>query len=320
MALIETPHYNITENSNNSQERQDQQKQENLDFIPVLHVKDVYKSFDYKNNKNNRSCVTTTHDRLDGEQQQQLNSSRGLRASSYEVLNGVNLKIKEGEFVTIVGPSGCGKSTLLNIIAGLDRPDSGSVIIRGAVASNDTALTKRIMIFQEGALFPWLNVQDNVEFGLNIAKMPKEKSGQVADKCIEMVGLSKFSESFVHQLSGGMKQRVAIARALAIEPEVLLMDEPFAALDVQTRNLLHEELVGIHKTTCKTILFVTHNINEAILLGDRVIILSSVLKNIKKEFRIDLPQPRDPESPELYEIKKQILREFEGDLQIAKRG
>ncbi|HKG70375.1 MAG TPA: ABC transporter ATP-binding protein [Nitrososphaeraceae archaeon] len=320
MALIETPHYNITESSNNSQERQDQQKQENLDFIPVLHVKDVYKSFDYKNNKNNRSCVTTTHDRLDGEQQQQLNSSRGLRASSYEVLNGVNLKIKEGEFVTIVGPSGCGKSTLLNIIAGLDRPDSGSVIIRGAVASNDTALTKRIMIFQEGALFPWLNVQDNVEFGLNIAKMPKEKSGQVADKYIEMVGLSKFSESFVHQLSGGMKQRVAIARALAIEPEVLLMDEPFAALDVQTRNLLHEELVGIHKTTGKTILFVTHNINEAILLGDRVIILSSVLKNIKKEFRIDLPQPRDPESPELYEIKKQILREFEGDLQIAKRG
>jgi NitT/TauT family transport system ATP-binding protein len=320
MALIETPHYNITENSNNSQERQDQQKQENRDFIPVLHVKDVYKSFDYKNNKNNRSCVTTTHDRLDGEQQQQLNSSRGLRASSYEVLNGVNLKIKEGEFVTIVGPSGCGKSTLLNIIAGLDRPDSGSVIIRRAVASNDTALTKRIMIFQEGALFPWLNVQDNVEFGLNIAKMPKEKSGQVADKYIEMVGLSKFSESFVHQLSGGMKQRVAIARALAIEPEVLLMDEPFAALDVQTRNLLHEELVGIHKTTGKTILFVTHNINEAILLGDRVIILSSVLKNIKKEFRIDLPQPRDPESPELYEIKKQILREFEGDLQIAKRG
>jgi NitT/TauT family transport system ATP-binding protein len=243
-----------------------------------------------------------------------------LRASSYEVLNGVNLKIKEGEFVTIVGPSGCGKSTLLNIIAGLDRPDSGSVIIRGAVASNDTALTKRIMIFQEGALFPWLTVQDNVEFGLNIAKMPKEKSGQVADKYIEMVGLSKFSESFLHQLSGGMKQRVAIARALVIEPEVLLMDEPFAALDVQTRNLLHEELVGIHKTTGKTILFVTHNINEAILLGDRVIILSSVLKNIKKEFRIDLPQPRDPESPELYEIKKQILREFEGDLQIAKRG
>ena len=240
-------------------------------------------------------------------------------SSSYEVLNGIDLKINEGEFVTIVGPSGCGKSTLLNIIAGLDRPDLGSVLIRGATASSNTMSTKRIMIFQEGALFPWLNVQDNVEFGLKIAKVPKEKRGQVADRYIEMVGLSKFAESFVYQLSGGMKQRVAIARALALEPEVLLMDEPFAALDVQTRDLLHEELVGIHKTTGKTILFVTHNINEAILLGDRVIVLSSVLKNIKKEFRIDMPRPRDPETPELYEIKKQILKEFEGDLQIAKR-
>jgi len=175
------------------------------------------------------------------------------------------------------------------------------------------------MIFQEGALFPWLNVQDNVEFGLKIAKMPKEMSRQVANKYIEMVGLSKFSEAFAYQLSGGMKQRVAIARALAMEPEVLLMDEPFAALDVQTRDLLHEELVGIHKTTGKTVLFVTHNINEAILLGDRIIVLSSVLKDIKKEFLIEIPRPRDPESPELYEIKKQILREFEGDLQIAKR-
>jgi NitT/TauT family transport system ATP-binding protein len=321
MALVQTPPYNITENSNNPKELQDQQKLENLDFIPVVHVKDVYKSFDYTNNKNNNGGgITATYDRLSGEQQQQLNSRSSLRtSSSYEVLNGVDLKIKEGEFVTIVGPSGCGKSTLLNIIAGLDRPDSGSVLIRGDVASSNTLSTKRIMIFQEGALFPWLNVQDNVEFGLKVAKVPKEKSRQVADRYIEMVGLSKFSESFVYQLSGGMKQRVAIARALAIEPEVLLMDEPFAALDVQTRDLLHEELVGIHKTTGKTILFVTHNINEAIVLGDRVIVLSSVLKNIKKEFQIDIPRPRDPETPELYEIKKQILREFEGDLQIAKR-
>ena len=319
MALIETLNHNIIKNSNNSQERKDQQKQESLDFIPVVHIKDVYKSFDYTNNKNNNSgSITTTYDRLSGEQQQ-LNSRSNLRASSYEVLNGVDLKIREEEFVTIVGPSGCGKSTLLNIIAGLDRPDSGSVLIRGAVANSNTMSTKRIMIFQEGALFPWLNVQDNVEFGLKIAKVPKEKRRQVADRYIEMVGLSKFAESFVYQLSGGMKQRVAIARALALEPEVLLMDEPFASLDVQTRDLLHEELVGIHKTTGKTILFVTHNINEAILLGDRVIVLSSVLKNIKKEFRIDMPRPRDPETPELYEIKKQILKEFEGDLQIAKR-
>lgn len=320
MALTEIPHYNIIENSNNTQERQNQQKQESLDFIPIVHVKDVYKSFDYKNNKNNNSSSNTaTYDRLSGEQQQ-LGSRNSLRASSsYEVLKEVDLEVKEGEFVTIVGPSGCGKSTLLSIIAGLDRPDSGSILIRGAISIGNTLSTKRIMIFQEGALFPWLNVQENVEFGLKIAKMPKEKSCQLADKYIEMVGLSKFSESFVYQLSGGMKQRVAIARALALEAEVLLMDEPFAALDVQTRDLLHEELVSIHKTTGKTILFVTHNINEAILLGDRVIVLSSVLKNIKKEFRIDIPRPRDPETPELYEIKKQIIREFEGDLQIAKR-
>ena len=323
MALIETSYANITNNSNNNvQEQQEQQEQENLGFIPVVHLKNVYKSFDYKNNKNNSSSIATTSDHLSEQQkqQQQLNSTRSVRvSSSHEVLNGVDLKIKEGEFVTIVGPSGCGKSTLLNIIAGLDRPDSGSVLIRGHVASSNTSSTKRIMIFQEGALFPWLNVQDNVEFGLKVAKMPKEMSRRVANKYIEMVGLSKFSECFPYQLSGGMKQRVAIARALAMEPEVLLMDEPFAALDVQTRDLLHEELVGIHKATGKTILFVTHNINEAILLGDRIIVLSSVLKDIKKEFLIEIPRPRDPESPELYEIKKQILREFEGDLQIAKR-
>ena len=318
MALIQTSYTNNTKNSNSQQEPQEQKKQESFDFIPFVHVKDIYKSFDYKNNN---SSSRTTNDNHVSRQQQQLlkNHRKTLRTSSHEVLNGIDLKIREGEFVTIVGPSGCGKSTLLNIIAGLDRPDSGNVLVREAVASNNASSTKRIMIFQEGALFPWLNVQDNVEFGLKIAKMPKETSRQVADKYIDMVRLSKFSESFVYQLSGGMKQRVAVARALAMEPEVLLMDEPFAALDIQTRDLLHEELVGIHKATGKTILFVTHNINEAILLGDRVIVLSSVLKDIKKEFRIDIPRPRDPENPELYEIKKQILREFEGDLQIAKR-
>jgi NitT/TauT family transport system ATP-binding protein len=323
MALIESPYHKVSQNNNNSTELQDQQKQESAYSIPVVHVKNVYKSFDYKNNKNKiNDSNTITKDHISDEQQQ-LNSRSNLRTSlsSYQVLNGVDLKIKEGEFVTIVGPSGCGKSTLLNIIAGLDRPNLGSVLIRGTAASdNNPSSTKRIMIFQEAALFPWLNVQDNVEFGLKIAKIPKEKRRQVADRYIEMVGLSKFSESFVYQLSGGMKQRVAIARALALEPEVLLMDEPFAALDVQTRDLLHEELVGIHKTTGKTILFVTHNINEAILLGDRVIVLSSMLKNIKKEFPIDIPRPRDPETPGLNEIKTQILREFEGDLQIAKRA
>ncbi|HEX2169853.1 MAG TPA: ABC transporter ATP-binding protein [Nitrososphaera sp.] len=320
MALIETSSYTNKINSSD-QELREQQREETVDFIPALHVKEIYKSFDYKNNKNKGSSKIANYDRISRKQQQLLtNSTSSLRTFTHDVLNGVDLRIREGEFVTIVGPSGCGKSTLLNIIAGLDRPDSGSLLVRGAAEdSNKTSSTHRIMIFQESALFPWLNVQENVEFGLKIAKVHKDRRQQVAGKYIEMVGLSKFSESLVYQLSGGMKQRVAIARALAMEPEVLLMDEPFAALDVQTRDLLYDELVGIHKTTGKTILFVTHNINEAVLLGDRVIILSLVLKNIKKEFLIDLPRPRDPESPELYEIKKQILKEFEGDLQIAKR-
>jgi NitT/TauT family transport system ATP-binding protein len=176
------------------------------------------------------------------------------------------------------------------------------------------------MVFQEGALFPWLTVRENVEFGLKIERKSPGARDMIASKYIEMVGLTKFSNSFIHQLSGGMKQRVAIARALAMEPEILLMDEPFAALDVQTRDLLHEELVGIHKATGVTILFVTHNIDEAILLGDRVIVLSSAQKNIRKEFVVGIQRPRDPDSPELHEIKRQILTEFEGDLLVARNA
>ena len=268
MAVIETSSYTNKINNNSNQEQREQQREETLDLIPVLHVKDVCKSFDYKNNKNNGSSKIANYGHISRKQQQlSSNSTSNLRTFTHDVLNRVDLRIRKGEFVTIVGPSGCGKSTLLNIIAGLDRPDSGSLLVRGAAEdSNKASSTNRIMIFQESALFPWLNVQENVEFGLKIAKVHKERRQQVADKYIEMVGLSKFSESLVYQLSGGMKQRVAIARALAMEPEVLLMDEPFAALDLQTRYLLHDELVGIHKTTGKTILFVTHNINEAILL------------------------------------------------------
>jgi NitT/TauT family transport system ATP-binding protein len=270
---------------------------------PILHINDVYKSFDFGSNDRSSQSGGIA------------NNNKARLQSTHQVLAGLEMKINEGEFVTIVGSSGCGKSTLLNIIAGLDRPDCGSVLVRG---SNNISSTKRIVIFQEGALFPWLSVQENVEFGLRIANVPNEQRRQIACKYIELVGLSKFSESFVYQLSGGMKQRVAIARALAMEPEILLMDEPFAALDVQTTDLLHEELVGIHKTTRKTIIFVTHNINEAILLGDRVIVLSAALRNIKKEFVIDLPRPRDFETPELYEIKRQILSELESDLKDAK--
>lgn len=268
--------------------------------VPILQLRSICKSFILKHDNSL--------------------SRKGVGAASestHAVLNDIDLHVNKGEFVTIVGPSGCGKSTLLNIVAGLEKPDSGDVVVKGG---ESISATKRIMIFQEGALFPWLTVRENVEFGLKIANEPAADRHRIATKYIELVGLTKFSNSYVHQLSGGMKQRVAIARALAMEPEVLLMDEPFAALDVQTRDLLQEELVGIHRTTGVTILFVTHNINEAILLGDRVIVLSSTMKNIRKAFIIDTQRPRDPESPELHEIKRLILTEFEEDLRIAKRA
>jgi NitT/TauT family transport system ATP-binding protein len=258
----------------------------------VLELRDVRKGFEY-NGK--------THDGI----------------SHHQVLNGINLQVKKGEFVTVVGPSGCGKSTLLNIISGLDRPDSGVVHVNrnGQVKSTGNGV---IVIFQEGALFPWLSVQDNIEFGLKMANVEKSKRAEVAKRFIEMVGLSRFAESYVYQLSGGMKQRVAIARALAIDPDVLLMDEPFAALDVQTRELMYDELLAIHKTTGKTIIFVTHNIQEALLLGDRVIVLSPLVRNIKREFTIELPRPRLADAPELQVIKRQILKEFEEDFRHAK--
>lgn len=255
----------------------------------MLQVRDVSKAFHYSSNN----------------------------SKSHAVLDRVSIDIKDGEFVTIVGPSGCGKSTLLNIIAGLDSPDSGSISIRGE--RKTMTGPDRIVIFQEGALFPWLTVAENVEFGLRLAGIPKDMRRQEAGRFLEMVRLSGFAGSYIHQLSGGMKQRVAIARALAMNPGVLLMDEPFAALDVQTRDMLHNELLQIHGATGKTILFVTHNINEALLLGSRVVVLSPSLGGIKREFTIDAPRPRDIDSPEIIAVKRQILKEMKEDFQHARR-
>jgi NitT/TauT family transport system ATP-binding protein len=231
--------------------------------------------------------------------------------NKHVVLNNVNIGVKDGEFVTIVGPSGCGKSTLLNIVAGIDRTHSGEITIYGQ--STDSITTdvdrNRIMIFQEAALFPWLTVRENVEFGLKIANVSKDKRNEIAMHYIEMVQLSDFADAYIHQLSGGMKQRVAIARALALNPKILLMDEPFAALDVRTRQLLQEQLLQIHQSTKKTILFVTHNITEAVALGDRVILMSPNHENIKKEFRINLRHPRQLNHPIVDAITKEILQE-----------
>lgn len=243
----------------------------------------------------------------------------------YTVLNNLSIDIKDGEFVTIVGPSGCGKSTLLNIIAGIDREYSrGEILFNGLQSDHITSTTHinqdKIIIFQEAALFPWLTVLENVEFGLRVAKVSKDKRNKIAMYYIEMVQLSNFANAYVHQLSGGMKQRVAIARALALNPKILLMDEPFASLDVHTRQMLRLQLLQIHQTTKKTVLFVTHDIKEAVALGDRVILLSPKYANIKREFSINLPHPRQLDHPIVDSITKEILqesKEFEENSEIG---
>ncbi len=192
------------------------------------------------------------------------------------VIDNVSFTVKEGEFVTIIGPSGCGKSTLLNIVAGLEPYDSGDIVVRGHRIGG--AGPDIVMVFQEDSLFPWLTVQGNVEFGLKQKGLSKAERKRVASEYIELVDLEHFADARVHQLSGGMKQRVAIARALAMNPRILLMDEPFGALDARTRQILQNEIQKIHEKTKKTILFVTHDVREAVSLGDRVIRLYSAAR------------------------------------------
>jgi sulfonate transport system ATP-binding protein len=224
------------------------------------------------------------------------------------IFDGMDLEIREGEFVTIIGKSGCGKSTLLNIVAGLDKSFSGEVIIEGKPVKSTSQ--DRIVIFQENALFPWLNVVQNIEFSLRQAGIRKERRRDLAMNYLNMTGLSDFADANVHELSGGMKQRVAIARALSLDPKFLLMDEPFAALDIHTRQSLCSELLRIHDETKKTILFVTHNIDEAVLLGDRVIILSHSAGRIRKEFVVNIPRPRDLHHAAVRNIVSEVLDEL----------
>ena len=225
-----------------------------------------------------------------------------------KTLDGINLNVNDGEFVCIVGTSGCGKSTFLRTIAGLEQPDSGEILLDGQPLS-DTG-PDRIMVFQEGALFPWLNVQDNVEYGLKVAGIPKEKRNEISHRYLDMMQLTQFATSFTYQLSTGMKQRVAIARALVMEPDVLLMDEPFAALDPQTRDLLLVEMQLIWQKTKKTIIFVTHNVAEAVVLGTRVLVFSHRPAKIKKEVEIDYQRPRLTDDENLLPYQKKILAEL----------
>ncbi len=232
--------------------------------------------------------------------------------NSVLALDGINLDVQEGDFLCIVGPSGCGKSTFLNIVAGLEKPDSGEILLNGKPIS--TPGPDRTMIFQEGALFPWLKVIDNVEFGLKMAGIPKEERRQISQRYLDMMQLTKFAESYTYQLSTGMKQRVAIARALAMDPEILLMDEPFAALDSQTRDLLLVELQLIWERTKKTIIFVTHNISESVILGNRVVVFKNRPSKIKKEIYIDYRRPRLMEDENLQKYYHQILDELKNEV------
>ena len=224
-------------------------------------------------------------------------------------LQDIDLDVIDGEFVCVLGPSGCGKTTLLRIIAGLEPKSSGSMVLKGKEIEGPGP--DRGMVFQEFALFPWRSVRRNVEFGLEIKKMPPEMRKETSQKYIDLVGLKGFEDTHPNQLSGGMKQRVGIARALANEPSILLMDEPFGALDAQTRNQMQKELLRIWSETRKTIVFITHSVDEAVFLADRVVVLTSRPGRIKTVHKIDLPRPRNRASQEFIKLRRDILDELE---------
>jgi NitT/TauT family transport system ATP-binding protein len=227
-------------------------------------------------------------------------------------LKNINLQVKAGEFLCIVGPSGCGKSTLLHLIAGLHQQTSGQVHVDNAPVQGPG--TDRILIFQDLGLFPWLTVSQNVEFGMRMKGISKKERRAKVKDYLRLVHLQQFAESYTHQLSGGMRQRVALARALATEPDVLLMDEPFAALDAQTRDLLHDELERIWAEGRRTIVFVTHNVREAVRLGDRVVLMTFRPGQIKQEYKIDLDRPRHLEDVPVAASAREILNDLREEI------
>jgi NitT/TauT family transport system ATP-binding protein len=232
-------------------------------------------------------------------------------------LHGFDIDVQESEFLSIVGPSGCGKSTFLNVVLGLIKPDSGDLRIRGKPIAGPG--TDRAMVFQEFGLLPWRTVLHNIELGLELKGVPVATRRSICRGFIDMVGLAGFEGHYPHELSGGMKQRVGLARALATDPDVLLMDEPFAALDAQTRDLMQVELLRIWQEARKTVLFVTHQIDEAIYLSDRVMVMTKRPGHAKKIFAIDLPRPRDYEmrvTPEFNDLKLEIWHALKDEITV----
>ena len=232
-----------------------------------------------------------------------------------EALAPVDLAIPGGEFVCMIGASGCGKSTLLRIIAGFEEPTTGEVAIDGKPVTGPGS--DRGMVFQDYALFPWMTVRQNISFGPRQRHLPREEIDRTTDEFVRMVGLERFADRYPNQLSGGMKQRVAIARVLANNANILLMDEPFGALDALTREQLQNELLQIWKRTSVTTIFVTHSVEEAVLLADRVLVMSAGPGKIDSDFRIDLPRPRDVSSPEFNALRRDVARRLTSHLVSA---
>ena len=233
-----------------------------------------------------------------------------------EALAPIDLSIPTGEFVCMIGASGCGKSTLQRIIAGFEEPTTGNVAMYGKAITGPGS--DRGMVFQDYALFPWMTVSQNVSFGPRQRQLPREEIARTADEFVRMVGLERFADRYPNQLSGGMKQRVAIARVLANNASILLMDEPFGALDALTREQLQNELLQIWKRTGVTTIFVTHSVEEAVLLADRVLVMSAGPGRIESDFRIDLPRPRDVSSPEFNALRRDIARRLTSHLALAR--
>jgi len=233
-----------------------------------------------------------------------------------EALAPVDLAIPRSEFVCMIGASGCGKSTLLRIIAGFEEPTTGDVSIDGKAITGPGS--DRGMVFQDYALFPWMTVRENISFGPRQRQLPREEIDKTTDEFVRMVGLERFADRYPNQLSGGMKQRVAIARVLANDANILLMDEPFGALDALTREQLQNELLQIWKRTGVTTIFVTHSVEEAVLLADRVLVMSAGPGRIDSDFRIELPRPRDVSSPEFNALRRDIARRLTSHLVLAR--
>lgn len=240
-----------------------------------------------------------------------------VKGGIIQALNNLNLEVRDEEFMCILGPSGCGKTTMLRIIAGLDRPASGEILLDGSRIENPGQ--ERGMVFQDYSLFPWRTVIDNIAFGPEVMGVDKEKRYERAREYLKLLDLEKFENSFPYELSGGMRQRIAIVRAIINNPKLLLMDEPFGALDAQTRNIMQTELLRIWEKKHKTILFVTHSVDEAVYLADRIVVLSSRPGTVKEIFNVDLPRPRIRTSQEANRIRDMVLRSLGSQIGDASR-